>query len=53
MTQYRVNHDAVAQARRFGAEILSPMEAVKLESRDGYHVLTLSNGAMVASARAS
>jgi thioredoxin reductase (NADPH) len=35
---------AVAQARRFGAEILSPMEAVKLESRDGYHRLTLSNG---------
>jgi thioredoxin reductase (NADPH) len=35
---------AVAQARRFGAEILSPMEAVKLESRDGYHRLTLSDG---------
>jgi thioredoxin reductase (NADPH) len=40
---------AVAQARRFGAEILSPMEAVKLESRDGYHVLTLSDGSRVAS----
>ena len=25
---------AVAQARRFGVEILSPMEAVKLESRE-------------------
>jgi thioredoxin reductase (NADPH) len=40
---------AVAQARRFGAEILSPMEAVKLESKDGYHLLTLSDGSMVAS----
>lgn len=39
----------VAQARRFGAEILTPMEAVKLESRDGYHMLTLSNGSTVAS----
>jgi len=39
----------VAQARRFGAEILSPMEAVKLDSRDGYHVLTLSDGSSVAS----
>ena len=39
---------AVAQARRFGAEILTPMEAVKLETRDGYHVITLSNGSMVA-----
>jgi thioredoxin reductase (NADPH) len=35
---------AVAQARRFGAEILSPMEAVRLESRDGYHRLTLNDG---------
>ena len=40
---------AVAQARRFGAEILTPMEAVKLESHDGYHVVTLSNGSTVAS----
>lgn len=40
---------AVAQARRFGAEILTPMEAVKLESRDGYHVVTLSDGSTVAS----
>ena len=40
---------AVAQARRFGAEILTPMEAVKLETQDGYHMLTLSDGSMVAS----
>jgi len=40
---------AVAQARRFGAEILTPMEAVKLESQDGYHMLTLSDGSTVAS----
>lgn len=40
---------AVAQARRFGAEILTPMEAVKLESQDGYHVVTLSDGSTVAS----
>lgn len=40
---------AVAQARRFGAEILTPMEAVKLDSHDGYHVVTLSDGSKVAS----
>lgn len=39
---------AVAQARRFGAEILSPMEAVGLESREGYHIVTLSDGSTVA-----
>lgn len=38
---------AVAQARRFGTEILSPVEAVGLETVAGYHVLTLSNGARV------
>jgi thioredoxin reductase (NADPH) len=38
---------AVAQARRFGAEILAPMEAVRLESRDGYHIVTLGNGSSV------
>jgi thioredoxin reductase (NADPH) len=40
---------AVAQARRFGAEILTPMEAVKLETQGGYHMLTLSDGSTVAS----
>jgi thioredoxin reductase (NADPH) len=40
---------AVAQARRFGAEILTPVAAVKLESANGYHRLTLSNGATIAS----
>ena len=39
---------AVAQARRFGAEILTPMEAVKLETKEGYHVVTLSDGTKVA-----
>jgi thioredoxin reductase (NADPH) len=40
---------AVAQARRFGAEILSPMEAIRLETQAGYHVVTLSDGSTVAS----
>ena len=35
----------VAQARRFGAEILSPVEATKLETVNGYHSVMLSNGA--------
>ena len=39
----------VAQARRFGAEILTPMEAVKLDTQNGYHILTLSDGSKVAS----
>ncbi len=38
---------AVAQARRFGVEILAPMEAVALSSKDGYHRIGLSNGATV------
>ncbi len=38
---------AVAQARRFGAEILAPMEAVGFASRDGYHIVTLGNGSTV------
>ena len=40
---------AVAQAKRFGVEILSPMEATKLESVNGYHKLTLSNGTTLVS----
>jgi thioredoxin reductase (NADPH) len=39
---------AVAQARRFGVEILAPMEATGLATRNGYHVVTLSNGSTVA-----
>jgi thioredoxin reductase (NADPH) len=38
---------AVAQARRFGAEILAPMEAVGFSTHDGYHLVTLSNGTTV------
>jgi thioredoxin reductase (NADPH) len=38
---------AVAQARRFGAEILAPMEAVGFATHDGYHIVTLSNGSTV------
>jgi thioredoxin reductase (NADPH) len=38
---------AVAQARRFGAEILAPMEAVGFETRDGYHIVKLGNGSTV------
>jgi thioredoxin reductase (NADPH) len=38
---------AVAQARRFGTEIVTPVEAVGLRSRDGYHtVLTAEGGAL-------
>ena len=40
---------AVAQAKRFGAEILTPLEATKLETQDGYHRLTLSDGTVIAS----
>src|SRR5574341_1247461 len=38
---------AVAQARRFGTELLAPMEAVGFETREGYHIVTLSNGSSV------
>ena len=38
---------AVAQARRFGAEILAPMEAVGFATHDGYHLVTLGNGSTV------
>lgn len=40
---------AVAQARRFGAEILTPMEALRLKTQDGYHMVTLSDGSTVVS----
>jgi thioredoxin reductase (NADPH) len=39
----------VAQVRRFGAELLSPLEAKALRTQDGYHILSLSNGHEVAS----
>jgi thioredoxin reductase (NADPH) len=39
----------VAQARRFGAEILAPVEAVKLESVNGYHTVTLGDGTRLTS----
>jgi thioredoxin reductase (NADPH) len=35
---------AVAQARRFGAEILAPQEVVKLRSDGPYRIITLSDG---------
>ncbi len=35
---------AVAQARRFGAEILSPQEAVHIRLEDPYRVITLADG---------
>jgi len=38
---------AVAQARRFGAEILTPAEAVALELREGYPVVSLPDGTSV------
>jgi thioredoxin reductase (NADPH) len=40
---------AVAQARRFGTEILTPAEATKLETQNGYHIVTLIDGSTVAS----
>jgi thioredoxin reductase (NADPH) len=40
---------AVAQARRFGAEILAPAEAMRLESQNGYHIVTLGDGSTVTS----
>ncbi|GLQ53865.1 response regulator [Devosia nitrariae] len=39
---------AVAQARRFGTEILAPMEATGFSSSNGYHLIHLSNGSTVA-----
>jgi thioredoxin reductase (NADPH) len=35
---------AVAQARRFGAEILAPQEVVKVRSEGPYRILTLADG---------
>lgn len=35
---------AVAQAKRFGVEILSPQEVVKVRSEGPYRILTLANG---------
>ncbi len=39
---------AVAQARKFGVEILAPQECVQLRTEDSYHILTLADGAEVA-----
>jgi thioredoxin reductase (NADPH) len=38
---------AITQARRFGAEVVSPVEAVGLRLDSGYPLVTLSNGAAV------
>lgn len=35
---------AVAQARRFGTEILTPVEVTGLRSRDGYHTVLTADG---------
>ena len=40
---------AVAQAARFGAEILTPQEAASLRLKDNYKILTLSDGSEVSS----
>jgi thioredoxin reductase (NADPH) len=40
---------AVAQATRFGAEILAPQEVTNIEIQDGYKILTLSDGKNVKS----
>jgi thioredoxin reductase (NADPH) len=39
---------AVTQARRFGAELLSPLEAVGLRVEDPYRIVQLSDGSEVA-----
>jgi len=38
---------AVAQASRFGAEILSPLEATGIRVRDSYRFITLTDGAEI------
>ncbi len=38
---------AVAQARRFGVEILTPQEATKIRVEDPYRVITLSDGSEI------
>jgi thioredoxin reductase (NADPH) len=38
----------VAQARRFGAEILTPQEVTRVELRDRYKVLSLADGSEIA-----
>jgi thioredoxin reductase (NADPH) len=38
---------AVTQAQRFGAEILVPLEAARVNRKDPYRVITLSNGSEV------
>ncbi len=40
---------AVTQARRFGAEILSPQEAVSLRSEGPYRIVKLTSGAEISS----
>ncbi len=39
---------AVAQARKFEAEVLAPVEATGLRAEDGYHLVSLSNGNEIA-----
>ncbi len=38
---------AVAQARRLGAELLTPQEATCIRSQDGYHTVALSDGSEI------
>jgi thioredoxin reductase (NADPH) len=38
---------AVAQARRFGVELLTPCEATSLRTQDGYHLVSMSDGTQV------
>jgi thioredoxin reductase (NADPH) len=40
---------AVSQAKRFGVEILSAQEAVKVEVKDAYRIVTLKDGAEISS----
>ncbi|MHB1134659.1 MAG: FAD-dependent oxidoreductase [Chloroflexota bacterium] len=42
-------HRAVAQSRRFGVEILTPQQAVKLRTDGQYRVLTLADGTEMSS----
>jgi thioredoxin reductase (NADPH) len=38
---------AVAQARRFGVELLAPLEATSVRTQDGYHLVSLHDGTQV------
>jgi thioredoxin reductase (NADPH) len=38
---------AISQVTRFGVEFLSPLEVTKIETKDGYKILSLANGSTI------